>query len=1366
MNIGTALSVSNQSQIFQESLQNIGVLNGGDNGSPQRGNPNLIFNLLDPISVEHRSEVLKTYLDLGEFDAMRATDHTRDHIGMAHIKYQQFHRGIEVEGATYTVHVRDREIVSLSGNYHLVDISAVTSIDEATAFQVALDHVGATEYMWEHEETDAPTGKLVFVSSEFGGASLAYKFDVYAHEPFSRDFVFVDAKYGKVLKTEDRIHDVDSAASGDSLYNGHVHFTAENTTDDDHRLRQTGDGVETYNLNNGTNYGAATDFESSSNLFDDADHGTGVQTHFGTEATLQYFQTEHGRDSYDDNGAVLRSYVSFSTNYVNAFWDGTRMTYGDGNGSSFSPLVSLDVVGHEITHGVTQHSSNLIYQNESGALNESFSDIFGEAVEFFASGTNDWKIGADFTSSGEGFRNMANPNQFNDPDTYLGDFWYTGTGDNGGVHINSGVMNKWFYLMTQGEAGTNDNGDAYDIAGLGIEKAAEIAYRNNNIYLTRFSEYADAREGSVQAAVDLYGAGSTEALTTMAAWDAVGVYSSVAPDGYGYFGTQTSFAFEDISATGTKVLEGFDDAFVELSDAALGDFSFNFFDVDYTNLFISSNGNMTFDSGNNAFSNTSYLTSPTQAGIAPYWDDLSFLESGAAYWEVRGAGDNERLIIQWEGGTYIFGDTSDPLSFQVILSEKDNAIRINYRDLTNGSSFRNEGASATLGVKDVGSQTEGDRAYVYSFNSAGAPTASGTSFRIDRCSGADSFGVDACIEDYSWVDISGTGASALAGVDNGFVGLTQADLNGFTFQFEGTTYDQLFVSSNGLITFEEGTTESANDDLSSLGAAIAPFWDDLTAESQGQVLWEVLGEGGTQQLVVTWEDVEFKSDAGGGDGMTFQAILSEFDNSVQVIYDDMVTGSLADGGLSATIGSKGADTLLVAMNETSNYVDTGSFAFIDRNIFSLEGADGVVDNFDVHISPDTSSIEHNGAIYFLTDESEIRIDGKTELDEIEIFGTASDDTAVLSKNRIAYSGDVKVVGHNFERQLARSGGGDDRATIIQHDTAKFFGGESGSKFTEGDFLSLATGFAVVSARANQPDAFGALTGTDAGEDFFAREDYASFIGGEFEIRMLDFAAVNVMANGGDDVFNVIGTAGDDRFVSNREMSIFETDNTRYVLKSFEQENAEGKGGTDEAILNGSAGNDTFSTDMDQSRLSGSGYRVTAIDFDRVISNSRGGDDRAILTGSAGDERFQGREMSSTLMGDDFTTIARGFNRTAVDGGGGLNTAFLYDTAGDDLFRSGELLSTLTSSTHFNRVMNFARVNAFATAGVDSAFMQDTTEDDTFFGRGFRAVISSENFFARANSYDSVHAKSTEGGDDELTFGTSQFYDFTSEGNWN
>ena len=507
------------------------------------------------------ASLLREHLSLAQDDTMWLSRVQSDHLGFEHLKYRQLHRGLPVEHGEFTLHVRNELIESVSGNYvPMVNPIEVPELTHEMALESALEYVAADVYAWEsdshedhsHEdhlnhdhsshdhsshdhsshshdedhEMNQPAGELVYVSAGDSNSRLTYKFDIHASQPMSRAYIFVDAVSGEIIDVQDRIHDADVAATGTSLYNGTVSFLADSNSGS-FRLRQSTNGVETYDLNNGTNYSNATDITSSSTSFTANSVHTGVQAHFGAEQTLEYFQTKHNRDSYDNQGTTLVSYVSYSSNYVNAFWNGSFMTYGDGNGTSYNPLVSLDIVGHEITHGVTEYSANLVYSYESGALNESFSDIFGEAIENFALGSNDWLMGEDIgVNPGNALRSMSNPSAKGDPDTYLGSNWNATSSDNGGVHTNSGVQNKWFYILTEGEAGVNDNGQAYDVTGIGMTDAAEIAYRNLSVYLTTNSQYIDAREGAVQSAIDLFGANSQQHLSTLAAWDAVGVGGS------------------------------------------------------------------------------------------------------------------------------------------------------------------------------------------------------------------------------------------------------------------------------------------------------------------------------------------------------------------------------------------------------------------------------------------------------------------------------------------------------------------------------------------------------------------------------------------------------------------------------------------------------------------------------------------------------------------------------------------------------------------------------------------------------------------------------------------------------------------------
>jgi len=233
----------------------------------------------------------------------------------------------------------------------------------------------------------------------------------------------------------------------------------------------------------GTNYGAAVDFTDADNNWNNVNANKdqyATDGHWGTEKTYDYYFTKFNRNSVDNAGFALNSYVHTNLvafgygNNINAFWDGSRMTYGDGGTSgstTYTPLTALDVCGHEITHGVTERTSNLVYSKESGAMNEGFSDIFGTAIEFYAKGTGgNWMIGENI---GAAFRNMANPNQFSQPDTYGGTFWVnttsctpTNNNDQCGVHTNSGVLNFWFYLLSQGGSGTNDIGSAYTVTGI------------------------------------------------------------------------------------------------------------------------------------------------------------------------------------------------------------------------------------------------------------------------------------------------------------------------------------------------------------------------------------------------------------------------------------------------------------------------------------------------------------------------------------------------------------------------------------------------------------------------------------------------------------------------------------------------------------------------------------------------------------------------------------------------------------------------------------------------------------------------------------------------------------------------------------
>ena len=479
------------------------------------------------VSITGQDQWLKNTLGLTSKHDLKIKSEEKDKLGTTHKKFQIYYNGIPVEGNYYTTHERKGKIISANGKYTIgKDISTKPEITEFSAFTNAKEYLKAKIYHWESLKTERPTGELVLLPSD-SSYTLAYKYDIWADVPMNRQYIYIDAIKGKFLRADDRIHVSDVIGHAETLYNGTVDITTD-SYNGSYRLRETsrGNGIETYNLNNGTTYSAGVDFTDTDNTWTNNTNNdkAAYDAHYATEATYDYYFTKFGRNSYDNQGSKMISYVHYDRNYVNAFWNGSYMSYGDGDGTNYLPLTPVEVVGHEITHGVIEHTCGLNYQGESGALNESFADIFGVSIDFFRHPTTaNFLMGDAMSTTHTPFRSMVNPKAYGDPDTYHGTNWESGTSDNGGVHTNSGVQNHWFYLLCQGGNGTNDIGSTYSVTGIGIEKASQIAYRSMTVYLSPTSGYSDARFYSIQAAVDLFGDCSQEVIAVANAWYAVGV---------------------------------------------------------------------------------------------------------------------------------------------------------------------------------------------------------------------------------------------------------------------------------------------------------------------------------------------------------------------------------------------------------------------------------------------------------------------------------------------------------------------------------------------------------------------------------------------------------------------------------------------------------------------------------------------------------------------------------------------------------------------------------------------------------------------------------------------------------------------------
>jgi Zn-dependent metalloprotease len=464
----------------------------------------------------------------------------RDAAGFTHTKFRIEKEGVALAHKRIIAHFSNGSLSVINGDLELSSsFEGTFSITESQALAAALQKVGASSYKWDNTENEQamktllknpaftyqPQGTKVYLEKD-NVMIAAWRFNIYATTPLYRANVYVNATTGSVIEEENLLCTVNVPGSVATKYSGTQTVTVDQFGSI-YRMRQTtsGQGIETYNLNNGTNYNAAVDFTNATSSWTTTgnDQGAG-DAHWGAEKTHAYYLTQHSRNSLDNAGMKLISFVHYDIGFMNAFWDGQVMTYGDGNGTSWRIFAALDVCGHEITHGLTENTAGLLYQNESGALNESFSDMFGANIENFARPSNwNWKVGEDITSNGIGLRTMSNPGQFGDPDTYKGQNWFTGTSDNGGVHTNSGVPNFWYYLLVTGGSGTNDLSNAFSVQGLGFNVASKIAFRALTVYFTPNTDFMAARAACIQAAKDLYGDCSNEMIQTANAWYAVGV---------------------------------------------------------------------------------------------------------------------------------------------------------------------------------------------------------------------------------------------------------------------------------------------------------------------------------------------------------------------------------------------------------------------------------------------------------------------------------------------------------------------------------------------------------------------------------------------------------------------------------------------------------------------------------------------------------------------------------------------------------------------------------------------------------------------------------------------------------------------------
>jgi bacillolysin len=465
--------------------------------------------------------------------------------GRIHERLKQVHKGVPVYSAGLVRQMDGRAIMSLSGRlYDNIDIDVTPQISAGRAADAAVQSAGVGAQV-AHEP-------ILFVMPVDGGYTLAYRVQV--RSDWDVREVIVDAASGRVLSSRSLIETVNAIGQGTGVLGDLKKLSVNSTTS----TYQAIDGLRRapmFTLDFRGNLARLNSFLATGLLFNsdiatDSDNvwtdGPTVDAHVYQGWVYDYYFKRYGRQGLDDHNLEVdgivhpldRSQASRQSSDVvntyinNAFFccDGL-MVYGDGDGRRYTYLAgALDVVGHEMSHGVTQFSSNLVYQDEPGALNEAFSDIMGASIEFFfqpiGSGPDkaDWLMGEDVTISSPGYiRSLSNPNAVGDPDHYsLRRFIGTDT-DDGGVHFNMTIATHAFYLAV---AGGRNRVSGITVTGVGqnnIERMEKIFYRAWVFLLNANANFSDARAATLQAATDLYGSGSNERAQVLAAWNAVGV---------------------------------------------------------------------------------------------------------------------------------------------------------------------------------------------------------------------------------------------------------------------------------------------------------------------------------------------------------------------------------------------------------------------------------------------------------------------------------------------------------------------------------------------------------------------------------------------------------------------------------------------------------------------------------------------------------------------------------------------------------------------------------------------------------------------------------------------------------------------------
>ncbi|PGS51611.1 M4 family metallopeptidase [Bacillus sp. AFS041924] len=460
-------------------------------------------------------------------ESFKVIKQEKSNLGEQVVRFQQEYNGIKIFGYRQIAHIKNGILQSFSGS---VAPEAVLEEGIKNGKKITEDeaiNLARQDLKMNPKLTQTPTSELTIYMKE-DKANLVYLVKLNFLEPEPGNwYYFIDVKTGKIVEKYNSIHEAgqDYGTKTTIIGKGVLGDTKSiiaNKVENKYYLQDftRGSGITTYDGQMNEILPGKIWFDDDGILNETYD-AAAVDAHYNTAIAYDFYNKKFNLNSFDNRGASIKATVHVGKNYNNAYWDGFQFAFGDGDGKNFIPLSgAVDVVGHEFTHAVTQHTAELVYASEPGAINESISDIFGTLIEIDHKKRDNWQIGEDvFTPnrSGDALRSMSDPTLNENPDHYSNR--YRGILDNGGVHINSGIPNKAAYLISEGGSHYGVN-----VKGIGKDKLGKIYYRALTNYLTPVADFVQLRLCVIQATKDLYGKNSPEVQTVENAFAAVGIY--------------------------------------------------------------------------------------------------------------------------------------------------------------------------------------------------------------------------------------------------------------------------------------------------------------------------------------------------------------------------------------------------------------------------------------------------------------------------------------------------------------------------------------------------------------------------------------------------------------------------------------------------------------------------------------------------------------------------------------------------------------------------------------------------------------------------------------------------------------------------